>query len=326
MTVSTKLSSSTRYGLVALCLVIALMAGAASALGVFARGDGSTSSTTSIRGERYEYTTTGVYAYNSERVVAEGVGWDIFTLFFAVPALLLTLPWLAKGSLRGRLIAAGLLGYLFYQYLMYAMAWAFGPLLVLFIAVYGASLAGIVWIFSTISLPTLAEGVSERFPRRSMAALCFVMSAVLLLMWGQRIAAGYQGDWATAMLAGETTMVVQALDLGLIVPLLVFTGVTVLRRRPVGYLLSSVLVVKAVAMASAIAAMLVSAALVEGHLEIGSFAIFGGAALASMWIAYRIYATIAPRAEPLETETTTDGARGSASEQPLGRPAGRTAS
>lgn len=323
---TTNLSSRTRYGLVALCLVIALMAGAASALGVFARGDGSTSSTTSIRGERYEYTTTGVYAYNSERVVAEGVGWDIFTLFFAVPAMLLTLPWLGKGSLRGRLIAAGLLGYLFYQYLMYAMAWAFGPLLVLFIAIYGASLAGIVWIFSTISLTALAEGVSEEFPRRSMATLCFVMSAVLLLMWGQRIAAGYQGDWATAMLAGETTMVVQALDLGLIVPLLLLTGVTVLRRRPVGYLLSSVLVVKAVAMASAIAAMLVSAALVEGRLEIGPFALFAGAAVASMWIAYRIYATIAPRRKAGETESTTFAAVGSTPEPPIGQPIGRATS
>jgi hypothetical protein len=186
------------------------------------------------------------------------------------------------------------------------MAWAFGPLLVLFIAIYGASMAGIVWIFSTISLPALAEGVSDKFPRRSMAALCFVMGAVLIAMWGQRIAAGYQGDWANAMLAGETTMVVQALDLGLIVPLLLFTGVTVLRRRPVGYLLSSVLVVKAVAMASAIAAMLVSAALVEGRLDIGSFAIFTGAALAAMWIAYRIFATIAPARQDVVGESSNE--------------------
>lgn len=53
---------------------------------------------------------TGVYAYNAQRVVAEGVGWDIVTLVLAEPALLVVVPLVAQGSFRGRLFAAGLLG------------------------------------------------------------------------------------------------------------------------------------------------------------------------------------------------------------------------
>lgn len=35
-----------------------------------------------------------------------------------------------------RLFTLGIPGYLFYQYLMYAVTWAFGPLFLLFVAIY----------------------------------------------------------------------------------------------------------------------------------------------------------------------------------------------
>ena len=94
-------------GLVALCLAIALLAGATAAAGVLLRGDGSTAQATSVRGETYSYATTGVYEYNAERVVAEGVGWDWVTLCFAVPALLAALPFLARGSSEGAAVRDG---------------------------------------------------------------------------------------------------------------------------------------------------------------------------------------------------------------------------
>ncbi|WP_148314540.1 hypothetical protein [Sorangium cellulosum] len=56
-----------------LCLGIALLAALAAAAGVFFRGDGATAAAVSIRGEHYAYATTGVYRYNAERLVAEGI-------------------------------------------------------------------------------------------------------------------------------------------------------------------------------------------------------------------------------------------------------------
>ena len=94
------------------------------------------------------------------------------------------------------------------------------------------------------------------------------------------------------ILLGQTTLVVQALDLGLIVPLAVFTGVTALRRRRIGYLLSSVVVIKGAAMAAAICAMLIAAWIVEGALEIVPFAVFAAAAAAAVWLALRVYRSV----------------------------------
>jgi hypothetical protein len=283
----------TQIGIVALCLVIALLAAGAAAAGLFLRGDGAFEPVTSVRGEQYKMATTGVYAYNAERVVAEGIGWDIFTLLFAIPALLAALPSLARGSLRGKLFALGILAYLFYQYLMYAVAWAFGPLFLLFVAIYALSLTAIVWIVSTLQLNRLAESFSASFPKRGMAILCFLMAAVLLFMWLARILSALSGE-LEGVLDGQTTLVVQALDLGLIVPLALFTGVAAWRGSAAGYLLSAIVAVKAFAMAAAICTMLLSAWAYEGTLEVIPLAIFAAAAGASAWLGGRIYRSMLP--------------------------------
>jgi hypothetical protein len=281
---------------------IALVAGITAGLGVFARGDGSVQLVTSERGVPYEMATSGVYAYNAERVVAEGVGWDVFTLAVAVPALLVASFFVARGSFRGRLFALGLLGYFLYAYLEYAVTWAFGPLFLAFVAIYGASLLGILWIGGALVRDGLGGRFAETFPRRSWAILNVAMAALLTILWLGRIAAGLGGDLVTAGLTSETTLTVQALDLGLMVPLSVLGAVLVWRRTDVGYAFAAAWSVTFVAMSAAIMAMLLSAFAVEGTLEIVPIAIFGLAASAGIVIGIRAYQSIestdpAPAAE-----------------------------
>ena len=279
----------TYKGIAALCLVIALAVGVTAAIGVFGRGDGTTAQGVSIRGERFEYATTGVYAFNAERVVAEGVGWDALTLFAAVPALLVCGPFIARGSLRARLVAAGVLAYFVYQYLMYAVFWALGPLFPAFIVLYPSSAAAIVWIVTTLDVRSLPARFSDRFPRRSIALFSSVMALQLVAMWVPRIATGLSGDLAGAGLMGTPTLAVQALDLGIIVPLALTTAVLVWWRRPAGYLLAAVFSVKGVTMSGAIVAMLISAWIVEGSPEVPPLVVFSAATMVAGAISFAIF-------------------------------------
>lgn len=276
---------------------VALLAGVASALGVFARGDGTFVTVTSARGVSYEMATTGVYAYNSQPVVAEGVGWDVFTLFVAVPALLLAVPLVWRGSIRGRLFAAGLLAYFFYQYLEYSVGWAFGPLFPLFVGIYAASLAGLVWIGVTLAREDLGSLFDDGYPRRAFAALNVTLAGLLTLLWAQRISLGLAGELQAAGLYGETTMVVQALDLGLVVPVTLFVAFLVWRASTAGYVLAAVHVVAAVAMAAAIMGMVISAGIQVGSFEAPPLLLFAVyVALASL-IGVRIYRAAGAPAE-----------------------------
>lgn len=273
-----------------LCAAVAVLMATAAAIGVFARGDGAALATTSIRGEPYAYVTSGVYAYNAARVVAEGVGWDWFTLLFAAPALLVVTPAVARGSLRGRLLALGLLAYGFYQYFMYAVTWAFGPLFPLFIVIYAASLIAAARILTTLPVHELPARLGPRFPRRGMAAVATIIAVALVGMWSARIVAGLRGDWDGAVLLGSTTMVIPAMDLGLVVPLCLWTAHAIRRGRPIGYLLAAILVVKGFAMGAAIVAMLLSAWADGGGLELPALAFFSAVTLAMGWLGGRMYA------------------------------------
>lgn len=285
----------------ALCAAVALGTAAVSAVGVLGRGDGTTLGVTTPRGEEVRLVVTGVYAWNAERVVAEGIGWDLFDLAVAVPALLAAAAGVARGSLRARLLAVGLLAYLFYQYLMYAVTWAFGPLFLPWVLLYAAGLWGGIGLAAGLPYAELARP-PPRFPRRTLAVLAAFMSLAVTAMWLARISAAHRGDLAAASLAGMGTLVVQALDLGLVVPLGLVTAALVWRRHAAGPVLASVFVVKAVAMCGAITAMLLSAWWVEGRLEIAPFALFAGATAGFAVLAVRTYAGVgAPAAQEPRT-------------------------
>jgi len=281
-------ASKSLTGILLLCVFVLLLSAVASATGVFARGDGRTGAVTSVRGETYEMVTDGVYRYNAERLTAEGVGWDIVTLFIALPALLITLPFLRQNSVRARLFAVGIVAYLFYQYLMYSVTWAFGPLFLLFVATYAASLAAIAWLLSTLSIRKLSDHFGTHFPYRGVGIFSIFVAVVLTAMWLGRIIPALQGE-IEGVLLGQTTLVVQALDLGIIVPFALFTGFMSLRHRPVSLVLAPVFVVKGAALAAAITAMLVSAWIAEGTLDIVPFLFFLALLLISVWLGIRMY-------------------------------------
>ena len=207
------------------------------------------------------------------------------------------MPLIYKGSVRGYLIAIGLLSYFFYQYFMYALGWAFSPLFLVYILVYILCMSGIVLAVSGINTKKLAEKIGRQFPEKGMAILCFAIVFLLIGMWLQRIVAAWQGDYEKAMLFGQTTLVVQALDLGLIVPLALFTGVTILKRIPVGYILGSILAIKSVSMGGAISAMILSAWVVEKSLEVIPLVIFLAITIISAYLSFRMYKSIPNKTE-----------------------------
>ena len=295
----------------ALAGAVAGLAALAAGLGVFARGDGAFETVTSVRGVTYEMATNGVYAYNSRQVVAEGVGWDVFTLFVAVPAMLVAAVLVARGSFRARLVALGLFGYFVYQYLEYAMTWALGPLFPLFILLFALSGVGIIWFAADVVRAGVADRFATEFPRRAFASLNVAMALLLTVMWIGRISAGLNGDLVGAGLHGETTMVVQALDLGLVVPTALLAAFLVWRRSPAGYPLAAVYSVTALAMSSAIVAMLISASVINNDLQLPPIVIFGTFVALSGLVARRIYRAV--------VETEEGGLRS------MGRPAHRMA-
>jgi hypothetical protein len=104
-----------------------------------------------------------------------------------------------------------------------------------------------------------------------VAAFGLLSGAFLSLAWLKGIAARtVVGEFGWP--SGEAAIghVVQALDLGLQVPLCVGAAVLLLRRRPGGYVAAGVMLVNAVCMGSALTAMVAASALRSGQSMLAS--------------------------------------------------------
>jgi hypothetical protein len=93
-------------------------------------------------------------------------------------------------------------------------------------------------------------------------------------------------------LGGGTTLVVQAFDLGFLVPLGLFTAALVHGRLAAGYVLASVVVVKGIAMGSAIAAMLLVEGATSGTFQAPPILGFAGIAIVAAGLAVRVFRSI----------------------------------
>ncbi len=181
------------------------------------------------------------------------------------------------------------------------MTWAFGPLFLAFVVLYGASLLAIVGIVGLVAREGVAGRFSEDFPRRGWIALSATMSLLLTALWLGRIKVALDGDLAAAGLTSETTLTVQALDLGLIVPILLLSAALAWQRSMIGYALATSSSVMFVGMAGAIVGMLLSAAVVEGVVEVVPMAIFGIAGVAGVAVGARALQAVIPGSTPRVT-------------------------
>lgn len=286
-------------------VLVAVLAAIASAAGVFLRGDLATEPFTTVRGETVEVVTDGIYRYNPEGIVAEGLGWDLVTLLVIVPVTLIALALLWRGSFRAMLVTAGLLAYFAYQYFQYAVFWAYGPLYPLHLLTFALAISALAILVAGVDLAELRARATARFPRRPVAGYALIVVLLLLGLW-LPVIGGTLGGEVSGELEGATTLVVPAFDLGLLVPLGLFTMIAVMRRLAVGYLLGMVILAKGASMALAISAMLLVEWQVAGELALPPLLIFAAMAILSVVIGARAVMAIDER--PIESGHERQGA------------------
>jgi hypothetical protein len=237
--------------------LIGLLALFAACMGLFYQTPGEPYPFTSLRGESVMINGRGLYYYDTVSSAAQQQGNDVVTLFVALPLLAVSSWMTFRGSLRGRLLLTGTLGFLLYTYLSMCMLTAFNALFLVYVAIFGLSMYAFVLCMMSFDLENLPRHFSERLPRGWIAALLFLIGAFLALTWMGRILPPLVQN-TPPLLDNGTTMVIQAMDLSLIVPLAILSGVLLLRRSAWGYLLTSVFVLKAISLGLAVSAMVVN--------------------------------------------------------------------
>lgn len=206
----------------------------------------------------------GATTFNA--ALAEARGWSLVTLTVVLPMLVLLLRAARRGSLRARLAWLGPLAYLIYTYLEFAVSPPFTVLYLAYIAAFACALVALPLALASVDAALLERTYGRRIPRRSIAAFALVSSALLALAWLKGIAArtlAAEFGWPQGVDA--VGHVVQALDLGLQVPLGIATGVALLRRHRSGIVLAAVCLLNGVCMGLALTAMVAASSLASGQ-------------------------------------------------------------
>lgn len=198
----------------------------------------------------------GLYYYDTVSSAAQQQGNDIVTLLVGLPMLVTSAVMAFRGSLRGRLILTGTIGFFLYTYLSMSMLTMFNALFLVYVALFSLSLYAFILCMMSFDLETLPRHFSGDLPRGWIAALLFLIGGFLTLAWLGKVLPPILQNIPPA-LDNTTTFVIQAMDLGLIVPLAVLSGILLLRRSAWGYLLTSIFVLKAITLGLAVSAMVV---------------------------------------------------------------------
>ncbi len=212
-------------------------------VGVLSQGGDGPFAFTTVHGNSVEIYGQGIYQHDSSFVAALFRGTDAITLFVTVPLLLLGYLSYRRGSMRGTIFMIGMLMYFLYIGVTYTFSAIFNSLFLVYTALFSVSLFALIIALTTFDMHYLASKVASGMPYRGIAAFMFVAGLGTLFLWLSELIDPLMTGQAPANLGPYTTMFTHGFDSAVITPATVITGIYLLKRKPLGYLLAAPLLI-----------------------------------------------------------------------------------
>ncbi len=238
-----------------LVALIGILAAVAAGAGVLLQGSGTHFDFKTVRGQTVSMQGDGLYKFDSTSIAIQGIAQDFVTLVVGLPLLVISLMLFQKKLLRGKLLLSGTLAYFLYTYTSYSVGSAYNSLFLVYVTLFSLSLFAFILTLMSIDVKTLPLHFTSKLPRKSISTFLFVMASFLVLAWLGRIVPALLDNGVPTGLESSTTLFIQFLDLGVIVPFGFVAGFLLLKKNAWGYLLSSVILFKLLIMGTCVSTM-----------------------------------------------------------------------
>ncbi|MEH7247252.1 hypothetical protein V7114_10775 [Neobacillus niacini] len=260
-----------------LVLVIALLSIIATTNAIFSNQGQGEFEYKSIFGETISIYGKGLYQHESVSMAAQALAQDYVTLLLGVPLLLLSFYFYRKGLLKGSLLLTGTLGYFLYTYASYSFLSMYNSMFLVYVALMSASFFAFTLMMMQYDVDQLPLYFSEKLPVKFLGGFLLFVSFVFGMMWTGKLGFPRLNNTPPADLQHYTTFVIQALDLGFVIPVGLLAGVLLILRNPFGYLLAPVIIIKEITLLTALTAMVflqMKAGVEIGYLLVWSVILF----------------------------------------------------
>jgi hypothetical protein len=198
-----------------------------------------------------------VYAKETENFAAQSVGQDIANLV-AYPVLLL-MAWAAgRGSVRAYLAWLGVLVFSVYSYAIYSFDVRFNGLFLVYVAVLGLSIYALIGGLAVVDPDRVKAAFGSKAAVRSTWIVLVIVAALFYIQWlSEDVPAILGGKTPQSLLdAGLPTSPVHVLDMAVLLPAVLVTGVLLSKRRAWAFFLAPVLLTALILLALAIVTLM----------------------------------------------------------------------
>jgi hypothetical protein len=135
-------------------------------------------------------------------------------------------------------LLTGTLAYFLYNYISVAFGAFYNNLFIAYVAIMSASWFALILALTVFDLEELPANFAAGLPRRDIGVF-LVVSGVILLIWlALSIVPALLAGKAPPEVGAGTTFRTGVVDAGMVAPALIVSGILLLRRTPVGYLLA----------------------------------------------------------------------------------------
>ncbi len=313
-------SNPVLFGLIVMIAGLAIIAAAA---GLWWSGGNGPITVTSVRGEQVELWGKGLYRHDTPFAAGGQRGTDVIVLTLAVPLLIATAIWSRRGSLRGGFALSSVLGYLLYVYASMALGTvAYNGLFLVYVALFSGTLFALVLAVRSIDRFRLEQSLSSAMPARWPGRFMIFAGLVTLFVWLSEPVSHLLGGDLPSHLDLSSTLVTHALDIAIIVPLALLSGVLLGRGAALGYLIAFPLLGIIVLLGPTFVAQTVSQ--FDAGVEfttaeiIGPIGGFGIVALLAIWVSISLFRRVPERPDDPDDRAVPRSAPGYGRQVPAG--------
>lgn len=223
--------------------IIAALVIIAAVAGLFWRSGGTPFAFSTLYGETVQIYGQGAYEHDTIFSAGASKGADLVALFVALPLLIVAFVLYRHGSLRGGFLLAGVLAFYLYYGASLGLVVAYNNLYLVYLALFSASFFAFILSFTMFDLPALPTRISPRLPERGMAIFMFVVGVGVAFIWLSDVITALSTNGVPEALGANISLITYTLDVGIIAPSALLAGFLMLRRTPVGILLTAVLTI-----------------------------------------------------------------------------------